>query len=78
MSYELLVYREITLKSDTEPAIIVFSNRVADMCKAEVTTEDAVKGDKEWNGAHRERSDADMWNHHKKNSDNTRQRRWGN
>ena len=67
------LYREITLKSDTEPAIIVFSNRVAEMCKAEVTTEDAVKGDKEWNGAHRERSDADMWNHHNKNSENTRQ-----
>ena len=37
---DLLGYREITLKSDTEPA----------MCKAEVTTEDAVKGDKESNG----------------------------
>ena len=47
---DLLGYREITLKSDTEPAIIVFRNRVAALCKAEVTTEDAVKGDKESNG----------------------------
>ena len=44
---DLLGYREITLKSETEPAIVAFRNRVAAMCKAEVTTEDAVKGDKE-------------------------------
>ena len=48
---DLRGHREITLKSDTELAIIVFRNRVAAMCKAEVTTEDAVKGDKESNGA---------------------------
>ena len=47
---DLLGYREITLKSDAEPAIIAFRNRVAAMCKAEVTTEDAVKGDIESNG----------------------------
>ena len=47
---DLLGYREITLKSDTEPAIVAFRNRVAEACKAEVTTEDAVKGDKESNG----------------------------
>ena len=47
---DLLGYREITLKSDTEPAIIAFRNRVAALCKAEVTTEDAVKGDKKSNG----------------------------
>ena len=41
------IYREITLKSGTEPAILTCRNRVAAMCKAEVTTEDAVKGDKE-------------------------------
>ena len=46
---DLLGYREVTLKSDTEPAIIVFRNRVAAMCKAGVTTKDAVKGDKESN-----------------------------
>ena len=46
----LLGYREITLKSDTEPAIIAFRNRAAEMCEAEVTTEDAVEGDKESNG----------------------------
>ena len=45
-----LGYREITLKSDTEPATIAFRNREADMCKAEVTTEGAVKVDKESNG----------------------------
>ena len=47
---DLLGYREITLKSDTEPAFVAFRNRVDAMCKAEVTTEDAVKGDKESNG----------------------------
>ena len=47
---DVLGYREITLKSDTEPAIVEFRNRVAAMCKAEVTTEDAVKGDEESNG----------------------------
>ena len=47
---DLLDYREITLKSDTEPAMIAFRNCVAAICKAEVTTEDAVKGDKESNG----------------------------
>ena len=45
-----LGYREITLNSEIEPAIIAFRTRVAEMCKAEVTTEDAVKGDKESNG----------------------------
>ena len=43
---DLLGYREITLKSDTKLA----TNRAVAMCKAEVTTEDAVKGDKESNG----------------------------
>ena len=47
---DLLGYREITLKSDTEAAIVAFRNRVAAKCKAEVTTEDAVKGDNESNG----------------------------
>ena len=46
---DLLGY-QITLKSDIEPAIIAFRNRVAEACKAEVTTEDAVNGDKESNG----------------------------
>ena len=46
---DLVGCREITLKSDTEPAIIAFRNSVADMCKAEVATEDAAKGDKESN-----------------------------
>ena len=39
---DLLGCREITMKSDTEPAIIAFRNRVAEMCKAEVETEPAV------------------------------------
>ena len=38
---DLLGYRGITL-----PAILAFRNRVADKCKAEVATEDAVEGDK--------------------------------
>ena len=46
----LIGYREITLKSDTEPAIIAFGNCVAETCKGEVTTLDAVKGDKPSNG----------------------------
>ena len=46
--------------SDTEPAIIAFRNRVAEMCKAEVAPEDAVKGDKR---IARARGDADSWNH---------------
>ena len=45
-----LGYRETTLKDDTETAIIAFRNRVAEVCKAEVTIEDAVKGDKQSNG----------------------------
>ena len=47
---DLLGHREITFKSDTEPASVAFRNREAAMCKAEVTTDDAVKGDKESNG----------------------------
>ena len=43
-------YKEITLKSDTEQAIIAFRNRVAENCKAEVALEDAVKGDNPSNG----------------------------
>ena len=39
---DLLGYREITLKSDTEPATVVFRSRVDKMCKAEVTAESAV------------------------------------
>ena len=41
---DLLDYREITLKSDTESAIIAFRDRVVEVCRAEVMTEDAVKG----------------------------------
>ena len=58
---DLLGYREITLKSDTEPPIIAFRNRVAEACKAEVTTEDAVRQRIE--RTHRECSDVDSWNH---------------
>ena len=42
--------KEITLESDTDPAIIAFRNRVAENCNAEVTLEDAVQGDKPSNG----------------------------
>ena len=48
--FYLLGYREITVKIETEPAIIAIRNRVTEMCKAEVTTEDSVKGDRESNG----------------------------
>ena len=40
----------ITLNSDTEPVIIAFINRVAEMCNAEVATLDAVEGDLPANG----------------------------
>ena len=46
---DLLGYHEITLKSDTELAIIAFSNRVAE-CAKQKLPQDAVKGDKESNG----------------------------
>ena len=39
-----LGYKEITLESDTERAIIAFRNRVGGNCNAEVTLEDPVKG----------------------------------
>ena len=51
------------LKSDTEPATIAFRNFAAGMCKADVTSEDAVKGDKRVEWAHRERGDAAAWDH---------------
>ena len=44
---DLLGYREITLKSDTDAPITAFRNRVAEVYTAEVTTEDAVKGHEE-------------------------------
>ena len=43
----LLGYREMTRKSDTELGIVAFRNRVAEMCKPEVATEDAVKRDRD-------------------------------
>ena len=49
-----LGYKEITLKSDTEPAIIAFRNRVAENCNAEVT---AVKRGHAFKRTGRERSD---------------------
>ena len=47
---DLLGYRESTMRSDTEPAIIAFRKRVTEMSKVGVRTEDAVKGDKSSNG----------------------------
>ena len=44
---DLLDYREITLKSDTESAIIAFRDRVVEVRRAEVMTEDAVKWSQE-------------------------------
>ena len=38
--------KEIAMNSDTESAIITFRNRVAENCNAELTSEDAVRGDK--------------------------------
>ena len=50
-------YEEITLNSDTEPAIIAFRNRVAENCNAEVALEDAVKRRHAIKRIGRERSD---------------------
>ena len=60
---DLLGYRAITLKIDREPAVVAFRNRVAALCKAEVTTEDAVKGDKKSNGLIEKLGNAAAWNH---------------
>ena len=60
---DLLGYREITLKRDTEAAIIAFRNLAVEMCEAEVATEDAVKRDKPSKWAHRERNDARIRSH---------------
>ena len=46
----MLGHREITLKSDTEPAITAFRRRVEELCKAEVATAEAVNGDRPSNG----------------------------
>ena len=45
-----LGYCETTVMSDAEADIIAFRHRVAEGCRAEVTTEDAVKGDRQTNG----------------------------
>ena len=45
-----LGYKEITVKSDRNLAIIAFRSRLAEDCKAEVLTEDAVKRDEPSNG----------------------------
>ena len=45
-----LGYHEITLKNDAVPNISAFKNRIAEDCKAEVTSQDAVKRDKQTNG----------------------------
>ena len=42
----LLGYREIALKSNTVPAIIVFRKRVAEGCNAQIATEDGVTDEK--------------------------------
>ena len=62
MNIESLGYREIPLKSDAEHATVAFRNRVAALCNAEGTMEDAVKGDKGVEWAHCERSNAAAWN----------------
>ena len=41
---DLLDYRGMTLKSDTDFAIIAFRDRVGELCREEVMTEDAVNG----------------------------------
>ena len=77
--------------SDTEPAIFAFRSSVAEECKAEVTTEDAVNVDKPSNAlvenmvmllcaASSERLSATLKVEHKRNSEKSRQscRGWWN
>ena len=45
-----LGYKEITLKSDTEPAIIAVRNEIRSKCQADATDEDAALGDHQSNG----------------------------
>ena len=45
-----LGYNEITLKSDTEPAIVAVRNEIRLKCKAEANDEDAALGDHQSNG----------------------------
>ena len=75
-----LGHKEITLKSDTEPAE-AFRNRVAENCNAEVTLEDSVKGDKTFKRIRRGVISSAMWRAaRKKHSDETRRscRGWWN
>ena len=46
-----LGYKEITLKSDGEPAIVALRSEIKQTCSAEVTTGDSVPGDKLTNGS---------------------------
>ena len=59
---DLLVYREITLKSDTELAIIAFRSCVAGMCNAKSRHRGRSERRQRIEPAHRERSDANKWN----------------
>ena len=52
-----LWYTEVMLKSDLELAIILFRNRAAENCNAEVTVEDAIKRGETFNWISRKRSD---------------------
>ena len=75
-----LGYLETTLQSDAEPAIIAVSSRVAEGCRACVTTGDAVKGNTSNERLHRVCRDAVARNHpneqvsHGKFDDRTSQR----
>ena len=60
---DLLGHREITLESDTVPAIIAFGNRVAEMCKAEGHHRGRGEGRQRVEWAHRKRGDAAAWTH---------------
>ena len=61
--FDLRGYREIKLKSGTDPAIIAFRIRVAEMCNVEVTTEDVAQRRHRIERVHREHSNADAQNH---------------
>ena len=78
---DLLGYGGLTLNGDTEVAIMAFRNRVVEMRKADVTTENGVKGDKPSSSRTQwccyvessEQSDVTLKTAHKKDSVQTRQ-----
>ena len=61
---DLLGYHETTLKSDTEPAMVAFRNRVAEMCESRSRHRGRSEREvKNRTGSSRHAVIADTWNH---------------